>query len=366
MNVETRVLTALRGGQPDRVPILTPLNPYVEDWYTTLPAYEDVLQAVETYADVVFDWSYPTPVMLTAGNRWLEQRDLGQGRIEQVIHTPDGPLTEIVRVGWRERGVVKRWIRSVEDAERALSIPYVPLRLDAHGFREARARLAGKAVAQVTMPGPTVLSEWIDPRALGELRRDHCGLLEELLDTLFDRLLEGLWTCLDAGLGPIYRLRHKHVAGTDPLTGPELTERLIDYDRRFVDTLRSHVDRQVILQADKGTVPVVDLSRRVGMDGLALPDVPLSDDCDLGRIKQALGNGACLIACLSHDLLEQGSLAQIEGWVHQTLASAARGGGFMIDLSAAVPRRTLTDQAAANLVQAMRLAHDLGRYPIPL
>jgi len=60
MTTEERVLTALRREQPDRVPVFLYLNPYVDGWYTAEPSYAAVLEACREYADVIYDWGFPS------------------------------------------------------------------------------------------------------------------------------------------------------------------------------------------------------------------------------------------------------------------------------------------------------------------
>ncbi|MFA6108072.1 MAG: hypothetical protein WDA75_04805 [Candidatus Latescibacterota bacterium] len=93
MTIEERVLTALRCEQPDRVPVFTFLNPHVESWQTEDPSYREVLDACRRYADVVYDYYFPSGLIYTAAEPARETRDLGDGRIEWILHTPAGPLT---------------------------------------------------------------------------------------------------------------------------------------------------------------------------------------------------------------------------------------------------------------------------------
>ena len=61
MTIEERVLTALRCGQPDRVPVFIYLNPYVDGlWYSDDSSYTPLLRACRRYADVIYDWHFPS------------------------------------------------------------------------------------------------------------------------------------------------------------------------------------------------------------------------------------------------------------------------------------------------------------------
>jgi len=362
--VEQRVLTALRCEQPDRVPVLVDLNPYVEEWYTHLPSYADVLSAVERYADVVFNWRFPAPFMFTAAVRWIEQRDLGSNQVEQIIHTPDGPITEVVRTGWRERDVVKRWIRTVEDAERALSMPYVPVEPDLETFFDTKARLAGKIVAQVTFREPIAVADWIDERSLATWCADQRNLVRRLLDAAFERIAGGLRACLRAGVGPIYALTRCRSAALEVLSSEDFAEVVVEYDRRLVELIRAYEGVYVILPAGGKVKPVVERLSTVGMNALTVIDPPLDGDYGLAELKRRIGDRVCLIAGLPYEELQRSNPARIEQSVRQALAAGGAGGGFMLSPCAPPRVRDLSDQASANLIHYLKTACRTGRYPI--
>lgn len=364
MDTQQRVLTALRCGQPDRVPLLVHINPYVEDWYTYIPSYADALSAAGRFGDVVYNWDLPAPFMFTAGERWIEQRDLGGGRIEQIIHTPDGPLSEVAHRGWRERDVIKRWIQTTDDAERALSMPYVPIRPDLSNFVETASQLAGRAVAQVTFCEPIALADWIDERTLATWRKTERGLLRQLLDTAFERLADGVRTCLEAGAGPVYASRRGRLGGLEQLPLAEVEELIAGYARRLVELIHAYDGMAVIWQGGGRISPLLDLLPPIGLDGLAVADPPLSGDCDMGQLKARIGDRVCIVASLPYDELARASTDRIDGLIRATLQMGARGGGLILSPCATLQRRDLPEKVSENLVHYLETAHRMGRYPI--
>ncbi len=366
MEIEQRVLAALRCEQPDRVPVLTYFNPYLDGWYTHLPPYAEILTASREYGDAVFEWEFPAPLMHTGGARWIEQRDLGNGQTEQIIHTPDGPITEVVRADWREHEVVKRWIQTVEDAERALSLSTVAIRPDLEGFFAIKAQLTGKAVSQVTFHEPIALTDWIDERALVKWRVENRDLFRRLLDVAFERLTDGLATCLAAGVGPVYVLRTGQFSGRAVASPDDFEEFVLEYDRRLVDQIHTREGTYVVLQAGERTARVLDKLGEIGMDGVSLLEPPLSGEFNLAHVKARIGDRVCLIANLPHEELTRGSTAQIERLIQHTLAAGAAGGGLILNPCPSPRGHKLSDQASANLVHYLKTAHALGRYPVRL
>ncbi len=362
MNVEQRVLTALRCEKPDRVPVLVYLNPYVEDWYSHLPSYAEVLSAAQQLGDVVFDWVFPAPFMFTTGHRWIEQRDLGNGQTEHIIHTPDGPITEVTRAGWRGHEVIKRWIATPEDAQRALSIPYVPCKPDLETFFSTKIRLADRAVAQISFQDPVGLLDWIDEQTLTKWRMRRRDLIRQLIETAFDRVADGLKTCLQASVGSLYALRSSAVPAMRHLSPEECDEFVIEHHARLAELIHRHEECYLVIQSCGRLGSLVDRLANVGIDGLEVVDPPLGGDVDLGTLKRRVGEHVCLIANLPYEILRGASTAEIERQVEQTLATASHGGGLILSPCPATPDRDLPPQASSNFIHYLKTAHEKGRY----
>ena len=196
MNVEQRVLTALRLEQPDRVPIFVYLNPYTKNGYSEAPSYAKVMETCEEYADVIYDW-YPGSLFQTAAPVQKEDRMLEDGRKEYIIHTPGGPITS---------GTTKRLISTVEDAEKMLSIPYVPCRPnDLPDFIRIRDQLKNKTIAQITFNDPLCeIAGNTDEEVLAVWTIEQRDLLRHMLDVMLERQLNHIRWYLDNGVGPIY------------------------------------------------------------------------------------------------------------------------------------------------------------------
>lgn len=364
MTCEQRVLAALAGRQPDRVPILAYVNPYHNDWYSYLPSFAEVLPAIERYCDVVYEWRFPSPLMFTAGERWIEQRDLGNDQTEQVIHTPDGPITEVVHGTWRDRRVVKRWIQTTQDVDRALSIPYVPAKPDLAAFRATRAALANRAVAQATFPEPMALADWVDDRSLAKWCARDRGPIRNLLDVAYDRIAANVRACLRADIGPIFALRAGHSMGLAHLSDTDFREFVVDYDRRLVQLTRRHEGTYVILEGGGRGPSTIEALSAIGMNGLTIGEPPQRDECDLATVKDRLGDRVCLISTLAYDELTSGSPIRTEQAVRQVLRTGAPGGRFILSPCGMSHRGDLTDQGVGNLIRYLRVARAFGRYPL--
>ena len=247
MTVEERVVTALRRQQPDRVPVFIFLNPYVDSWHTQDPSYRQVLEACRQYADVVYDYYFPGGMLFTAAEPVPECRDLGDGIVERVLHTPAGPLTSLTRTDWRGGGTLRRWITKPEDVDRLLSIPYVPIRPDLSQVLATRARLQGLAVAQVTLNDPICIAGLVDEMTMAVWTIERRDLIWRMLEVACARLLEALRYCLESGLGPLFYFNGPEYA-LPPLMSPrDFEDFVVRFDTELVRLIHRYPGTYAIM-----------------------------------------------------------------------------------------------------------------------
>lgn len=241
MTSEERWITALKREQSDRVPISTWLNPLASRWATGIREEEDpdkagygeVLEACLEYADPVQDWYFPSGFFNTAWDVQMKSERMAPERVKQTIQTPKGELTSVIqdRSGG---GVEKSWVESVEDAERVLSIPYVPPRPSLKEFLETRERLRGKSVGQVTLPDPVAMLGVIEPQLRSLWTLTERDLLVEMLDISFERIMDSLDYLLENDVGPIYYFNGPEYA-LPPLMSPrDFDEFVVKYDEKLI------------------------------------------------------------------------------------------------------------------------------------
>ena len=362
MSTEERVLAALRCEQPDTVPVFLYLNPYIESWYNKDTSYSDVLSACEKYADVVYDWSFPSGFFHTAAQIASESRQLSDGMIEHIRHTPAGPITTITKADWRGGGTIKRWITQPEDVERILSIPFVPMQPDFTAFFETKKRLSGKCVAQVTFADPICIAGLVDEMVMAIWtieRRDH---IKRMLDVAFERLTYQIKYCLDNDVGPIYYFNGPEYA-LPPLMSPsDFDEFVVEYDTKLIDLIHSYPEKYVIVHSHGRVNKFLEKFADMGLDGLNVLEPPPIGDTILSNAKARIGDCVCLIGNIQYDDLARGTEERIEQLIAEAITEGAPGGGFILSPCASPYERPLPEKAAKNFIHYLKMARKYGKY----
>ena len=112
-----------------------------------------------------------------------------------------------------------------------------------------------------------------------------------------------------------------------------------------------------VFHSDGNLMPIIDDILSLGPSGLhPLEPGPM----DLAEVKQKFGDKVCLIGNVSVDRLSRGTPEEIDEIVKECIKAAAKGGGYMVSSSNSVPR-----YAKAENVKAMADAiQKYGRYPL--
>ena len=184
MNSRERLLAALAGKETDRVPISTyELCEYnSKAWENKDPSYARLMEAIREMTDCVCMWE-PVPkvmarsvsqedaVALSSGEVFLEsgypiEIDTEKKRegkvtiIKKTLHTPKGDLTQTLKMveGLHTTWQVEHWCKSLEDVDRALSVPYEPLEYDASDYTRIKKEVGDHGIIMATIADPLWLA----------------------------------------------------------------------------------------------------------------------------------------------------------------------------------------------------------------
>lgn len=368
MNSEQRVIATLRGEQADRVPVFSMLNPLAPRWATGIrpdvdpneAGYRDVLEACLEYADLIQDWYFPSGFFNTIWDVQQRSERLGPERIRHIINTPTGDLTCVVqdRPGG---GVEKHWVTCVEEAERVLSIPYVPSRPSLDAFLETRERLSGRSTGQVTVADPVCSLAVIDPQLRSLWTRTERDLLIEMMDVSFERIMAQLDYLLEHDVGPVYYINGPEYA-IPPLMSPvDFEEFVVRYDSQMVAKMHEY-GKVTHIHCHGRVSGFLERFVEIGTDSLNPLEPPPLGDVILADAKRRVGKRMCLIGNIQYEDLAAASQDQVDAMVRDTIAQGSPGGAFILCLCAAPYEVPLPRKTAENLVAFMRAGRKYGAY----
>lgn len=376
-----RLLVALAGGTPDRVPI----NTYELagrnrlDWYNQQPSYRPLMEFIRSHTDCITNWN-PRP---SAGRSTAEARLLGSDfpvemetylesdgiieRTTRICHTPRGDLRCVqqrsrdLHTTWQ----VEHWCKSLEDVDRALSVPYQPADYDAADLARVRAELGD---------GGLVLASVRDPACLAaELMSFQDFLLWVFEETdhfartvavAAERVMENLRRQLDCCVVDCYRIVGPEYF-TPPYLPPALFQRFVVPHVTAMTRLIHSRNARVRLHCHGRIRHVLDAILETGCDGIDPCEPPPDGDIPLDEVKRRCqARGVSVWGNLELRLLEQGTPEQVRAEVRRVLDQAKEGGGFVLMPTAAPISVPLSPVTEANYRAFIEAGLEWGRYSL--
>lgn len=167
MNVRERLLTALAGKEPDRMPItLYGVYPYsAGDWRAARPSYRPLLDLARAETDPFCQWNVDQGVFY--GRVPPADRVLADGAfLERTVATPQGPLTCITNTSPATQWIKKFYLEDDDDVQRFLAIPYEPIRPDLRPALALEAEVGDRALmCTAFLDGLGVVADLFTPEA---------------------------------------------------------------------------------------------------------------------------------------------------------------------------------------------------------
>jgi hypothetical protein len=297
MTSRQRLLAAYRQEPVDRLPLhVRGVRPWDEQWVATRDAsYAPLIEAVAEQGDYVDSWGARGGIFLSAyegcsGESWTEDRPDWVAHY-RVTTTPGGDLRTCHLSS--KRGLpgmqMEYAVKTLEDVEKVLSVPYVPWQPDCAGFHQMAAAMGERGLVQCGIHNAiSWLHDLMGSERLALWSLDHRARLEEVLWIFHQRCLDLLDWLIEQKVGPVFAMNGEEYV-TPPLhsaqdfralvVAPEqqLAERIHDagcllhvhchgpLGHVLEDFLTLGCDCLHPLEAPPlGDVPLVDAKRRIG------------------------------------------------------------------------------------------------------
>ncbi len=341
MTSRERLLTALRGGKPDRVPVWAwGVHPWLGPCH---PSVQPVVDAYLARGDLLHWWSPGCGVFLSATDQVSvasERRPSAlRGFEEHVVtyDTPAGPLTEIHYASLEGKpGYCKKHLLETEaDAEKLLSVPYVPPRPDCSAFFALDRELGDRGMPIVTLPADAMylLNNWTGSETFALWSLERRDLVRRLIGILQARLQEWLAWLISQRVGPLFGYVGPELC-IPPLQSPrDFEEFVVGPDREVNDQIRAA--RGIPLVHCHGRMGLV-LEGFVRMHAGALHPVepPPMGDVTLEEAKRRVGGDLCIVGNVQEHDLQTMPEPELRAVVAETVRVGAEGGGFILSPTA--------------------------------
>jgi hypothetical protein len=371
MTSRERLLTVLRRGRPDRVPVtIYEHSAFNGDWANDEPSYAPLLELQQEYGDAFVFAPVESQVFLGDPNvvRGRQERR-SDGALLQVteIDTPKGKLRSTTR---RDPGLMTNWqveplIKSDEDIERVLSIPDPPDTVNGEGLDELEARVGeggilcfsvGDAIGHVV--GLFDFEDFV-------LRcYDDDGPIRALLARAQELVLRAIRAIGDVVDNAAIRLWGPEYCGA-PLLDPHVffPRYVIEQDREATRLI--HVTNNFSVIHCHGRLrDILDMIGDIGADALEpIETLPMTTaDVTLAEVKERLGAKMCLMGAVQAHTLEAGTPEDMRQEVRRAIAEGADGGGFVLFPTSSPFMVPLDPRCLANAKAMYLAAHEFGQY----
>ncbi|MHC4674952.1 MAG: uroporphyrinogen decarboxylase family protein, partial [Planctomycetota bacterium] len=316
MTSRERLLTVLRGGQADRVPVtIYEYSPFDSDWVSSEASYAPLLDLERGYGDSFVRGPIDYPIFIGDPNvaHGSDERKVGDS-IERVteLDTPKGTLRTVTR---QDPGLMTYWkmeplIKSDADIEKVLSIPEPPAEINAQRIRDLEAEVGeegillfsiGDAIGHVV--GLFDFEDFVMRSCTDE------GPIRALLDKAQGLVLKAIETIgaeVDDG---VFRLWGPEYCAAPLMNPHEYFRRfVVEYDRRATEAIHA-TNNFCVIHSHGRLHDILDMMVEIGADALEpIETLPISTaDVTLAEVKGRIGDKMCLMGAVQAHTLETGS-----------------------------------------------------------
>lgn len=336
----SELLAALQGEDLGGVPAsFYELNPYYEEsWYYQDPAYAGLVQFAKERADT-FGFAGVGMGMFVGDDTVLDH-EVREERLEastlttRVLHTPKGDL---VARGRKDEGVHTSWeleyfLKTEEDVERFLSLPYQPPKLDFSRYENVERQLGEKGVPVVGVADP--ICRVMDLAGFMQVAL-WCRTEPELVIKLGELMSERLATAL-AEIAARVRRTAFRITGPEYSAPPLLSVDWFDkvvapHDKRLVEIIReSDPSNIAILHCHGRLDAVLERILAIGPHVLEPLEPPPLGDVPMKELRRRAGDNLVLMGYMQFRELESDTEEETERKVRLAIEEGYRNGGLLL------------------------------------
>lgn len=371
MTSRQRLLTAMRGGRPDRIPVtIYEYSPFDElTWFNSEPSYAPLMDLERRYGDTFARMPLDDcPILLGDPNAVHGREELaadGALVMTSEIDTPKGKLRAVTR---RDPGLMTNWqieplIKSDEDIERVLSMPDPPCRANEARLREMQAKVGEQGMLLFSVGD--ALGHVVGLFDFQDFVLRCCGddgPIRALLDKAQGQLLRAIREYNRVITGAAIRLWGPEYAGP-PLMNPAVYFRryVIEQDRQATELIHAGGNLSVI-HCHGRLKSLLDMILEIGADALEpIETLPMNTaDVTLAEVQKKLAGRMCIMGAVQALLLETAEPEQMRQHVREAIEIGGAGGGFVLLPTSAPFMVPLTQRCLDNARIMYETVHEAG------
>lgn len=363
MTQRERMMAAFRLQETDHFPVhVRGVRAWDEQWCETRhESYRPIIEAVREHGAYELGSGFGGGHALTAYPlaSSVESENVGDWVIQRTtIQTPKGTLSAARKNSTRGLPGLQTeyFVKTLDDLDAILSIPYEPVRPDLSHYAEMEAEIGNRGIVMCALPVPIyrlALLTGSDRLAIWSIT-DRERILEAV-EIFLERTLDMLDWAISQGVGPIYATSGEEFM-TPPLAGPK------DF-REFVVKpgipVRNRLREAEMLRHIHCHGPLNDILEEfveLGADCLHPIEGPPLGDVTFEDAKRRIGDRVCLEGNIQiGDLYHDPTDVLVEK-VKRTIDAGAPGGGFILCPTASPHTAELTPQTVKNYLAMIETA----------
>jgi uroporphyrinogen decarboxylase len=377
MTARQRMITALRNGQPDRVPVAPDISnmipcrltgkPFWEIYVNNSPplwqAYLDAIRYFGIDGWFIYgELQYQQAVRIEVDT--IVERQAAGRRVRRVYHTPAGELTSCqVSPADNPPTMVEKLIKNFKEDFAKIKYLFADITgYDDTEFRRQKQELgeAGIMAIGVGTPGLHFFGEFFhgNLEAATYALTDYPDLFEELRELFGRYCLRQVEMALAAGADSILT----GGSGSITMQSPELWRRLsLPTLQEITRRCRAAGVICGVHSCGKECYLVDVCARETELDYINPLEIPPMGDCDLADCKTNYGARLALMGNLhTTDVMLYGSPRRVRRKSLEAILAAGQGGGFVLSTGDQCGRDT-PDENIRAMVEAVR---QFGHYPL--
>ncbi|MBI2301319.1 MAG: hypothetical protein HYU66_20615 [Armatimonadetes bacterium] len=342
MTSRERLVTAMLGGTPDRVPV-SPFHFGLVD--PDSPMGHEMLRRLDMIISPGFEGGSP----FFGVGAPIEGTQEGSDNVT-LYHTPKGDLRSVFRRTSIQHAQVEYPCKTPDDIEKLLSMPFEPPRPTAEAYRQWVERAGEEALVMVGLGDAICIPATVmSPEDMCLCWADAPDLLLKLTNVAHSRLMPVIEELCRQGV-KAFRIVGGEYASTQ--LGPRgFAALVLEQDRELCDLMRRY--GAISYYHNHGVVmQYLELFRAVGMDAIDPFEHPPFGDADLRVCREKLGK-ICIVGNLD-------DMEQIEQLPHDRLKELAAerlaATGSTARVLGGTASGTYTEKGAAGFLALLEVA----------